>query len=368
MRAWSRSGRLALAACACLAQACAPTPETPPIAAPAPPAAAPTLPAAALAPATYAGTIPCADCPGIRVTLTLRDDAVYLMRSAYLGADQGRDRSSVDIGRWELSPDRREIVLHGGMDPPRRLAIEQAGALTLLDTEGQRIRSQLNYTLDRAANVDPIADVVRLRGMYTYLADAARIVECNSGRSFPVAEAGDNVALQRAYLAARVASGVALLATLDGRLSPRPQADGPGSEDAILVERFERVWPGYGCDGGRPNASLEGTDWRLVEVGGTPATAADGERAPTLRLVPSQRRVQGFAGCNTFFGPYALEGASLNFGPIATTRRACPAGMDRESEFLQSLGATTRFRVVGNRLALMAGDRRLAGFEAVNPR
>lgn len=293
---------------------------------------------------------------------------MFLMRSAYLGVEQGRDRSSIDIGRWEFAADRREIVLHGASDPPRRLAIEQTGALTLLDTAGERIRSQLNYTLDRTTGIDPIADIARLRGMYTYLADSGRIVECNSGRTFPVAEAGDNVALQRAYLAARAAPGAALLTTLDGRLTQRPRADGPGSEDAIVVERFDRVWPGYGCDGGRPNASLEGTDWRLVEVNGTPAIAADGERAPTLRLVPAQRRAQGFAGCNTFFGPYALEGASLNFGPIATTRRACLAGMHREGEFLQALDATTAFEIVGNRLALMAGDRRLAGFEAVDPR
>lgn len=369
MRKRSRGGRWGLVAIACLAQACAPTPEAPPAATPALPVPPPTAASSvAVAPATYRGTIPCADCPGIGLTLTLREGKVFLMRSAYLGVDQGRDRSSVDIGRWELSPDRREIALHGVGDTPRRFEIEQTGALTLLDMAGQRIGSQLNYTLDRAADIDLIADVIRLRGMYTYLADAGRIVECRSGHSFPVAEVGDNVALQRAYLAVRAAPGAALLATFDGRLESHPKADGPGSEDAIKVERFDRVWPGYGCDGGRPNAPLEGTDWRLVEVGGAPVVASDGERATTLRLVPTQRRVQGFAGCNTYFGPYALEDANLNFGLIATTRRACLAGMDGENEFLQALGATTTFMVVGDRLALMAGNRRLADFVAVNPR
>ena len=368
MRAWSRYGLSPLVVCACLAQGCAPSLEPPLAEALTPPADAPASPDAVLMPATYAGTIPCADCPGIRVTLTLRDGAVFLMRFAYLGVDEGRDRGFVDIGRWEVSPDRREIVLHGGAEAPRRLAIETAGALTLLDTEGRRIRSQLDYTLDRAAVVDPIADVVRFRGMYTYLADAGRIVECNSGQAFPVAEAGDNAALRRAYLAQRAAPGVALLATFEGRLTQQPKVDRPGSGEAITVERFERVWPGYGCERGRPNASLEETDWRLVEIGDAPVIAADGERAPTIRLVRAQRRVQGFAGCNTFFGVYALEGASLGFGPIATTRRACPAGMNRESAFLQALDATTTFKVVGNRLDLMAGDRRLAYLEAASPR
>src|SRR5690606_28974792 len=35
-------------------------------------------------PGTYQGTLLCADCPGIRYTLTLNDDDTYLLKTRYL--------------------------------------------------------------------------------------------------------------------------------------------------------------------------------------------------------------------------------------------------------------------------------------------
>lgn len=68
-------------------------------------------------------------------------------------------------------------------------------------------------------------------------------------------------------------------------------------------------------------AALEGRD------AGAAATLADlasrGE-APTLVFGPDGS-VAGSSGCNRLTGSYAIEGGhSLSFGPLATTRRACP--------------------------------------------
>lgn len=55
----------------------------------------------------------------------------------------------------------------------------------------------------------------------------------------------------------------------------------------------------------------------------------------------------GRSGCNRFMGRY-LAGTrpSLSFGPLATTRMACPpASMNLESRFLGALAATQGYRV-----------------------
>jgi heat shock protein HslJ len=59
-------------------------------------------------------------------------------------------------------------------------------------------------------------------------------------------------------------------------------------------------------------------------------------------------RVTGSGGCNTFTGPYTLEGRDLRIGPLASTRRACePSIMDQETRFLAALSRVTTFDTSG---------------------
>ncbi len=62
-------------------------------------------------------------------------------------------------------------------------------------------------------------------------------------------------------------------------------------------------------------------------------------------------------------GTYELEGAKLKFGPLITTRMACPA-METETAFLKALEATTRYQVSGKSLTLFGGDTAVARLEA----
>src|SRR5688500_15121011 len=70
----------------------------------------------------------------------------------------------------------------------------------------------------------------RMQGLYRYMADAASFVDCQTGKRVPVAQEGDNAALQSAYGAARSAPGAPVLATVEGRVLPRPRMDGVGEE------------------------------------------------------------------------------------------------------------------------------------------
>jgi putative lipoprotein len=89
------------------------------------------------------------------MTATLMPDSSYRLRRTYLEADNGRDRTFVEAGRWSRSTDGRRIALLGDGEPTL-LAVAGPDRLDLLDREGRPISSAAPHTLTRAAEVDPI--------------------------------------------------------------------------------------------------------------------------------------------------------------------------------------------------------------------
>lgn len=85
--------------------------------------------------------------------------------------------------------------------------------------------------------------------MFVYLADAASIELCADGRRVPVAMEGEFPALQTAYMNARREPGQSLLATVEGRIEPRPSAEpGQPPRDTLVVERFVSIREAAGCE------------------------------------------------------------------------------------------------------------------------
>jgi len=59
----------------------------------------------------------------------------------------------------------------------------------------------------------------------------------------------------------------------------------------------------------------------------------------------AEGRAQGSGGCNNFSGAYAHPGETLEIGPLASTKKACPpAIMDQEARFFEALGQARRYR------------------------
>ena len=76
----------------------------------------------------------------------------------------------------------------------------------------------------------------------------------------------------------------------------------------------------------------------------------------TLTAIFTADQVSGSAGCNTYSGPYTLDGTTLKIGPLASTMKACAdqAVNDQEQQFLAALQASTTFSQSGNILTLKA--------------
>lgn len=121
-----------------------------------------------------------------------------------------------------------------------------------------------------------------------------------------------------------------------------------------------------GCQGRTPPADqtpvITDRMWTLKELEGQPLDSTGSANPPTLMLATSESRVSGNAGCNRMAGTYTLGAGTLEFGPLAMTRMACPA-MELETRFTTALAAVRQYRVETNQLLLVADGRVVARFD-----
>lgn len=96
-------------------------------------------------PATFSGLIPCADCPGIRQSVTLNEDSTFSLTRIYLEARDGEDVMYQSSGTWHVDAEKKQLVLTGE-GRPELFAITDSN-ITMLDIDGNPIQSGLNYTL-----------------------------------------------------------------------------------------------------------------------------------------------------------------------------------------------------------------------------
>jgi heat shock protein HslJ len=110
--------------------------------------------------------------------------------------------------------------------------------------------------------------------------------------------------------------------------------------------------------------ALAGTRWTVVNVnnGMGAVTGLIPGTAITMDFDVSGR-VQGTAGCNTYFANYRIGGNTLSVDWPGTTNRLCdtPEGvMQQEQQFLSALQSAATFQITGNQLNIRAAADALA--------
>ena len=100
--------------------------------------------------------------------------------------------------------------------------------------------------------------------------------------------------------------------------------------------------------------------WRLDEGDGP---GGEVEIIPTARVtmeVDAESGVTGSASCNRYSGTVVVDGSSVRFGPIATTRMACaPRPGAAEAAYLAALDDVDAGSRTGDELTLTGPDTRL---------
>jgi copper homeostasis protein (lipoprotein) len=316
-----------------------------------------------LLPATFTGQLPAASGGPLSITLNLYPDRMFLLRKQAPSTPGGE--TSYDHGRWYLAHSGRRLVLVGDAEGLYKLAVKDDANLYLSSLNGRKDLLQDPVDLHRSATLDPFADGVPLAGLFRYMADAARFTECFTGTSFPVAQEGDYLALERAYLAARPEPGRSLYVSLAGHLAERPAMEGDRLETVLVVDRFDTISDRSRCPDRLARTHLTNTTWKLTELyGQTIHFISSGQGEPQLILRPPERQLMGYSGCNGFFGLYRKAGDHLSFEDLGATMLACPNDADLERTYFKALKATDRYKIFGEMLELYHGQEVVARFEA----
>jgi copper homeostasis protein (lipoprotein) len=337
------------------------SPLPPPPAPPAPPLAANQL---TNLPATFTGTLPCADCQGIKYHLNLFGDDSFFLRRTYVGKP---GEPIDDVGSWALSSDRRMIVLMGRGEP-EWFALPAAGTLRKLDVLGRPIESKAALELRRASMLQPLDVRLPLRGTYINMADAATFLECSTGQRFPVAMEGANRELESSYSKMRPSPGAATMVEVEGRLAARRRMEGAGTQTTLVVDKVVRWLPKERCLPRFASAPLGDTQWRLTHLGGTAVPAAsDPRREPSIVFDMASQTFSGTTGCNRLVGQVTIDQASMTL-VAAGTLMACRDEAKAEAAMVGALKATRSYRITGRVLELIdEKGATVARFEARSP-
>ncbi len=106
------------------------------------------------------------------------------------------------------------------------------------------------------------------------------------------------------------------------------------------------------------NEPFEGTTWVLVSYGDSSDRQVALEDVEVTAIFSRESatgpgELNGFAGCNTYFGSFETDGNSLTIGDLGSTMMACEEGiMDQEAQYLSALEAANSYSIEGSLLEI----------------
>ncbi|MFV9997664.1 MAG: copper resistance protein NlpE N-terminal domain-containing protein [Arsenophonus endosymbiont of Dermacentor nuttalli] len=170
----------------------------------------------------YTGVVPCADCSGIETTVLFKPDGTFIEQLTYLGKQEQKN-TFYATGNWTkkgskfllLDTDDQKTYFQPSADGKK---------IEYLDQEGNKIESNLNYTLEQ---VKP----EKKSGEYSYIADTALFKECKSGRTYSVS----GIDLEKGYSATGVEAGRPVYVEIEGYYTIRPSME-DGMFDTTLIQ------------------------------------------------------------------------------------------------------------------------------------
>ena len=108
-----------------------------------------------------------------------------------------------------------------------------------------------------------------------------------------------------------------------------------------------------------------GGEWILQSITGEkdPGKIYSASRIPALFFDTTKLSVSGNNGCNRISGKYSLPGEEkIKFGPLLSTKMACPDIGDGETIFMEAIAKCSSFSVDGATLILKEGDKEVMQF------
>lgn len=101
----------------------------------------------------------------------------------------------------------------------------------------------------------------------------------------------------------------------------------------------------------RVNAETLAATWTLTSFTGEDVAKLYTGKVPTI-VFAADGKVSGNGGCNSYRGTYTLEENTVTFGPLMSTKMACPS-LDGETKFTQALSSPLQATINGNTLVFL---------------
>jgi heat shock protein HslJ len=106
--------------------------------------------------------------------------------------------------------------------------------------------------------------------------------------------------------------------------------------------------------------------WELIRLQSVPAIKKpkEDDRKIGFAFQTSENKINGYAGCNSFFGSYDLDGSAISFSQMGSTKMACVRNVIDEQAFLLMFGQVKHIKVEAEIMTLMdAANNVLAVFQ-----
>lgn len=165
------------------------------------------------------------------------------------------------------------------------------------------------------------------------------------------------------------ADGDSMLTLNPGRLAYKIKVN--ANESLTIVDALENhlekqpaVLSRMGTSGTDQSVLLNDI-WALEAINSIEISDADYTRErPQLEFHKADGKVMGTTGCNQLNGTYTTTGNNIAFGPLLTTKMACPG--TGEIQFTQALSEVSFFKIVNLKLYLFSGSTEKLRFKKVD--
>lgn len=86
-----------------------------------------------------------------------------------------------------------------------------------------------------------------LKGYFSYMADAALFVDCETNEKYPVAMKGDYITLEKEYLKVAETAGQKVIVELEGEYADLDKIEGEGKRTFLIVNKLIELQPNQTC-------------------------------------------------------------------------------------------------------------------------
>jgi hypothetical protein len=147
-----------------------------------------------------------------------------------------------ELGRWQL--DGRRLTLRSENGRTGNYQLADSTRLVQLGREGEPLTGNMAYSLSRAAQVDPIAESMRVTGILD--PKAGRLALCGTGQSVAILGDTDEVAALAQAVRETHGEGGLWVAVQAEWVEARRQGTAHG-QPALRIERLLASRPGQTC-------------------------------------------------------------------------------------------------------------------------